>query len=78
MVAISGGSGDSEEDAGFDDDQPAVINDDEYLETLRRNMLLGRFPRVAEIAESAALAATGRASAMIAAAVTVTCGHVAD
>ena len=67
------------EGVAFDEhDRPAGLNDDSYLELLRRNILLGRFPSAVEIAETATLAASERASAMTAAAVNVTCGHIAD
>ena len=67
------------DDVAFDEhDRTAGLNDDEYLEVLRRSTLLGRFPSAAEVAEAATLAASERASAMTAAAVNVTCGHLAD
>ena len=68
-----------EGDVAVDEDgRSAGLGDSDYLEGLRRNTLLQRFPRATEIAEAAALAASDRASAMTAAAVNVTCGHIAD
>lgn len=64
--------------ASDEQDRPAGLGDDAYLERLRRATLLGRFPKAAEVAEAAALAASDRAGAMTAGAVNVTCGQIAD
>ena len=50
----------------------------EYLDTIRNQTLLKRFPRVSEIAEAATLLASDRASAITAGTGNVTCGEVVD
>jgi 3-oxoacyl-[acyl-carrier protein] reductase len=60
------------------DGQPAGLADTDYLEVLRRATLLKRFPRIAEVAEAAALMASDRASAITGAAANVTCGQIID
>ena len=65
--------------AGLDEHgNPAALGDNAYLEGLRRNIPLGRFPTCQEVAEAAAFAASDRATAITAAAINVTCGHIAD
>lgn len=58
--------------------QPAGLSDTDYLEKLRRAILLERFPRLAEIAEAAAFLASDRASAITGGTANVTCGHIID
>jgi NAD(P)-dependent dehydrogenase (short-subunit alcohol dehydrogenase family) len=58
--------------------QPAEPGDDAYLERLRDETLLKRFPRLGEVATTAALLASDRASAMTGAAGNITCGQVVD
>jgi 3-oxoacyl-[acyl-carrier protein] reductase len=60
------------------DGQPTGLSDGDYLEVLRQATLLKRFPRVAEVAEAAALLASDRASAMTGATANVTCGQFVD
>ena len=60
------------------DGQPTDLSPTDYLETLRQDTLLKRFPNLAEVGEAAALLASDRASAMTGAAANITCGQVAD
>jgi 3-oxoacyl-[acyl-carrier protein] reductase len=58
--------------------QPAGLADTDYLQTLRNGTLLKRFPRIAEVGESAALIASDRAGAITGAALNITCGQIVD
>jgi NAD(P)-dependent dehydrogenase (short-subunit alcohol dehydrogenase family) len=58
--------------------QPAGLADTDYLEQLRQDTLLKRFPTLAEVGETAALLASDRASAMTGAAANITCGQIVD
>lgn len=60
------------------EDRPAGLSDADYLEMLRSNTLLKRFPSLAEVAEAATFVASDRASAMSGAAANVTCGQIVD
>lgn len=60
------------------DGQPAGLADTDYLQMLRQNTLLKRFPRLAEVGEAAALIASDRASAMTGATANLTCGQIVD
>ncbi len=50
----------------------------EYQEMIRSSTLLKRFPKLSEVGEVAALAASDRAGAMTGAAVNITCGQIVD
>lgn len=54
------------------------MTDSEYLETLRQNTLLKRFPKVSEVGDAATLIASDGASAMTGAAANITCGQIVD
>ncbi len=58
--------------------QPTGLAGTDYLEVLREDTLLKRFPNLAEVGEAAALVASDRASAMTGAAANITCGQFAD
>jgi len=58
--------------------QPTGPSGTDYLETLRQDTLLKRFPSLAEVGEAAVLLASDHASAMTGAAANITCGQVAD
>ncbi|GAA5134572.1 SDR family NAD(P)-dependent oxidoreductase [Pseudonocardia adelaidensis] len=58
--------------------RPAGLGDSDYLEVLRQQTLMKRFPRLVEVAEAAVLIASDRASAMTGAAANVTCGQIVD
>jgi len=58
--------------------QPAGLADTDYLEKLRQDTLLKRFPKLSEVGEATALLASDRASAMTGAAANVTCGQIVD
>jgi NAD(P)-dependent dehydrogenase (short-subunit alcohol dehydrogenase family) len=60
------------------DGQPADLSDTDYLEILRRNTLLQRFPRLSEVGDAAALIASDRASAITGATANITCGQIVD
>jgi len=58
--------------------QPTGLAGTDYLEVLREDTLLTRFPNLAEVGEAAALVASDRASAVTGAAANITCGQFAD
>jgi len=58
--------------------QPTGLAGTDYLEVLREDTLLKRFPNLAEVGEAAALVASDRASAVTGAAANITCGQFAD
>lgn len=64
------------EDAVDAEGQPAAASD--YLEMLRQNTLLKRFPRLSEVGDAAVLMASDRASAMTGAAANITSGQIVD
>lgn len=51
---------------------------DEDLEPIRRDTLLGRLPRLAEVADTAAFLASDKAGAMTGAVANLTCGAIVD
>jgi 3-oxoacyl-[acyl-carrier protein] reductase len=59
-------------------DRERGISDTDYLETLRRDTLLRRFPRLTEVGEAAILLASNYASAMTGATANITCGQIVD
>ncbi|MDX8355625.1 SDR family NAD(P)-dependent oxidoreductase [Cognatiyoonia sp. IB215182] len=56
----------------------AGIAESDYLEQMKNDTLLKRFPRAEEVADAAVLAASDRATAMTASAINVTCGQIVD
>jgi NAD(P)-dependent dehydrogenase (short-subunit alcohol dehydrogenase family) len=58
--------------------QPVGLSDTDYLEMLRQDTLLKRFPRLSEVGEAAVLMASDRASAMTGATANITCGQIVD
>jgi 3-oxoacyl-[acyl-carrier protein] reductase len=58
--------------------QPAGLAVTDYLEILRQNTLLKRFPRLTEVAEAAVFMASDRASAMTGATANITSGQIVD
>jgi NAD(P)-dependent dehydrogenase (short-subunit alcohol dehydrogenase family) len=50
----------------------------DYLQMLRQNTLLKRFPMLAEVGEAAVLIASDRASAITGATANITCGQIVD
>lgn len=65
-------------DLAVDADRRSAGRDTNYLEMLRRNTLLKRFPTLAEVGEAAALMASDRASAITGATANITCGQIVD
>lgn len=60
------------------DGQPTGLSATDYLEKLRQDTLLKRFPTLSEVGEAAALLASDRASAMTGATANITCGQIVD